>query len=170
MIDLVAVAKIVRARGLKGEAVADLLTDFPERFEGLVDVSAVLPTGERRDLKIEGYWFQKGRIVLKFEGVDSVEAAEKLRDAEICVAESDAVELGEGEFFDWELEGCTVETVDGERIGTVRELMRTSGAEILVVEDGEKDFLVPFAESICVEVDTEAKLIRVDPPEGLLEF
>ena len=63
-----------------------------------------------------------------------------------------------------------METVDGERIGTVRELMRTGGAEILVVENGEKEFLVPVAESICVEVDTEAKLIRVDPPEGLLEF
>jgi len=170
MVDLVTVAKIIRARGLKGEAVADLLTDFPERFEGLVDVSAVLPAGERRDLKIEGFWFQKGRIVLKFEGVDSIEAAEELRDAEICVEQSEAVELEEGEFFDWELEGCTVETVEGVRIGKVRELMRTGGTEILVVEDGEKEFLIPFAEAICVEVNTEAKLIRVDPPEGLLEF
>jgi 16S rRNA processing protein RimM len=170
MVDLVAVAKIVRARGLKGEAVADLLTDFPERFEGLVDVAAVLPTGERRDLKIEGFWFQNGRIVLKFEGVDSIEAAEELREAEICVEQSEAVELEEGEFFDWELEGCTVETVEGVRIGKVRELMRTGGTEILVVEDGEKEFLIPFAEAICVEVNTEAKLIRVDPPEGLLEF
>ncbi|HSU25251.1 MAG TPA: ribosome maturation factor RimM [Pyrinomonadaceae bacterium] len=170
MVDLVTVAKIIRARGLKGEAVAELLTDFPERFEGLVDVSAVLPAGERRDLKIEGFWFQKGRIVLKFEGVDSIEAAEELRDAEICVEQSEAVELEEGEFFDWELEGCTVETVEGVRIGKVRELMRTGGTEILVVEDGEKEFLIPFAEAICVEVNTEAKLIRVDPPEGLLEF
>jgi len=170
MVDLVTVAKIIRARGLKGEAVADLLTDFPERFEGLVDVSAVLPAGERRDLKIEGFWFQKGRIVLKFEGVDSIEVAEELRDAEICVEQSEAVELEEGEFFDWELEGCTVETVEGVRIGKVRELMRTGGTEILVVEDGEKEFLIPFAEAICVEVNTEAKLIRVDPPEGLLEF
>ena len=48
--------------------------------------------------------------------------------------------------------------------------MRTGGTEILVVVDGGKEYLIPFAESICTEVDIEGKLIRVDPPEGLLEF
>ena len=57
-----------------------------------------------------------------------------------------------------------------EQIGTVRELMRTGGTEILVVDGAEKDYLIPFAEAICVEVDIEEKLIRIDPPEGLLEF
>ena len=170
MTELVAVAKIVRPRGLRGEAVADVLTDFPDRFNGLENVTAVLPDGTRRELKIDDFWFQKGRIVLKFTGLDSSEGAEELRNAEICVPESEAVELEEGEFFDWELEGCAVETAEGERIGTVRDLMRTGGAEILVVENGEREFLIPFAESICTEVDTIAKLIKIEPPEGLLDF
>lgn len=170
MEELVVVARIVKTRGLRGEVVADVLTDFPERFEGLRDVTAVLSGGTRRELKIEDFRFQNDRLVLKFQGIDSVEAAEELRGTEICVAESEAVELEEGEFFDWELEGCTVETVEGERVGKVRELMRTGGTEILVVENGEREFLVPFAESICTEVDTEVKLIRIDPPEGLLDF
>lgn len=170
MDELVSVAMVVRARGLRGEVVAEVLTDFPERFEGLRDVQAVLPDGTRRELKIERFWFQKGRLVLKFEGVDTVDAAEGLRNAEICVPEAEAVELEEGEFFDWQLEGCEVETVEGERVGTVRELMRTGGAEILVVEGDGGEFLIPFAESICTDVDVEAKLIRIDPPEGLLEF
>lgn len=170
MEELVVVARIVKTRGLRGEVVADVLTDFPVRFEGLRDVTAVLSGGTRRELKIEDFRFQNDRLVLKFQGIDSVEAAEELRGTEICVAESEAVELEEGEFFDWELEGCTVETVEGERVGKVRELMRTGGTEILVVENGEREFLVPFAESICTEVDTEVKLIRIDPPEGLLDF
>lgn len=170
MDELVSVAMVVRVRGLRGEVVAEVLTDFPERFEGLLDVQAVLPDGTRRELKIERFWFQKGRLVLKFEGVDTVDAAEGLRNAEICVPEAEAVELEEGEFFDWQLEGCEVETVEGERVGTVRELMRTGGAEILVVEGDGGEFLIPFAESICTDVDVEAKLIRIDPPEGLLEF
>jgi 16S rRNA processing protein RimM len=171
MEDLIAVAKIVRPRGLRGELIADVLTDFPERFEGLESVTAVVPGGERRELKIETFWFQKGRIILKFEGYDSVESAVWLREAEICIAESETVELGEGEFFDWELAGCTVETPEGERIGTVRELMRTGGTENLVVDGGEgREFLIPFAEAICTDVDTEAKVIKIDPPEGLLDF
>lgn len=168
MDELVAIARIARPRGIRGEVVAEILTDCPERFEGLETVTAVIGEG-RRELKIENAWFQNERIVLKFEGIDSIEAAEELRDAEICVPDSDAVELEEGEFFDWQLEGCEVLTVGGERLGTVKELMRTGGTEILVIT-GDREYLVPFAESICTEVDVVNKRIVVDPPEGLLEF
>ena len=170
MEELVAVAKIVKTRGLRGEASANVLTDFPERFENLETVFAVRADGSREELKIENFWFQKGRIILKFAGVDSIEAAETLRGAEICVPETEAVELEEDEYFDWELKDCTVETVEGEQIGRVKEMMRTGGTEILVVEGAEKEYLIPFAETICTEVDVENKLIRVDTPEGLLEF
>ena len=168
MTDLISIARVVRPRGIRGELVAELLTDFPVRFEGLEAVTAVLGD-DRRELKIENAWFQNERIVLKFEGVDTIEAAEELRDSEICVDESDAVELDEGEFFDWQLEGCEAVTVGGEMLGTVKELMRTGGTEILVVE-GDREYLIPFAESICTEVDVENKRIVVDPPGGLLEF
>ena len=170
MEELIAIAKVAKTRGLRGEVVAELLTDFPERFDGLVDVTGTLPNGNRLDLKIERYFFQKGRIVLKFAGYDTIEIGEELRGVEISVHESDAVELDTGEFFDWQLEGCKVETIGGETIGTVRELLRTGGTEVLIVVGAEKEFLIPFAESICVEVDVEEKLIRIDPPEGLLEF
>jgi len=168
-LELVAVARIAKPRGIKGEAIADLLTDFPERFDGLETVTAVMPDESRRELTIERHWFQSGRIVLKFVGVDSIDEAETLRNAEICVSEDEAVDLEEGEFYDWELAGCSVETVAGDQIGTVRELMRTGGTELLVV-DGTKEFLIPFAEAICIEVDVEKKKIVIDPPDGLLEF
>ena len=108
--------------------------------------------------------------ILKFYGVDAIEAAERLRNAEICVLESQAVELGDDEFYDWQLEGCDVLTLDGMQIGKVRELMRTGGTELLVVQNDEKEILIPFAESVCPDVDIENKVIRIDPPEGLLEF
>jgi 16S rRNA processing protein RimM len=170
MEELVAVAKIVKSRGLRGELVADVLTDFPDRFQALETVVALFPDGKQRALKIENFWFQKDRIIFKFAGFDSIETAEALRGAEICVPESESVELDPGEFFDWELTDCEVETVEGEKIGRVKELMRTGGTEILVVEGAGKEYLIPFAETICTEVDIENKLIKVDAPEGLLEF
>ena len=170
MEDLVAIAKLVKPRGLRGEIVADVLTDFPERFENLKSVLLVRPNGETSEIEIEKFWFQKNRIILKFANFDSIEAAETLRGCEICVNETEAVELEADEFFDWELEGCAVETVEGERIGTVKELMRTGGTELLVVAGEAKEYLIPFAETICTEVDVENKLIRVDAPEGLLDF
>lgn len=168
--DLIAIAKITKTRGLRGEVVADVLTDFPERFDGLESVIALKPEGERLDLKIENFWFQKGRIVFKFEGFDSIETAETLRNAEICIPESERVELDENEYFDWELAGCEVETIENKKIGIVREVMRTGGTEVLVVQGTDKEHLIPFAATICAEVDIEKKLIRVDLPEGLLDF
>jgi 16S rRNA processing protein RimM len=168
--DLVAIAKIVKPRGLRGELAADVLTDFPERFDDLKRVFAICDEGAASELVIEKFWFQKDRIILKFAGFDSIERAETLRNCEICVPESEAVALEEDEFFDWELEDCAVETVEGEKIGAVSEVMRTGGTEILVVKNAEKEFLIPFAESICIEVDVENKLIKIDAPEGLLEF
>jgi 16S rRNA processing protein RimM len=170
MTDLVAIARIARPHGLKGEAVADVLTDFPERFEGLVDITAIIPDGTRRQLKIERARFQKDRVILQFEGIGRLEDIEPLRGADICISEEEAVELEEDEFFDWELEGCRVVTIDGTELGNVASVLRTGGTEVLVVKGTEKELLIPFAQSICVEVDIENGRITVDPPEGLLEF
>lgn len=171
--ELVAVARAAKTRGLRGELVADLLTDFPERFEELEELIAVAPDGKRTTLFLEDHWFQGGRIVLKFAGYDSIEAASALIGYEFAVPETERVELEEDEFYDWELIGCRVETVEGEELGLVSEVLRTGGdAEVLVVEkaDAKREHLIPLAETICVEIDIENKLIRVDPPEGLLEF
>ena len=170
-VELVTVARVARPRGVKGEVACDLLTDFPERFEGLGELIAVFPGGRRERLKLEGHWLHGGRVVLKLGGFDSPEASAALAGCELAVPESEAVELEEGEFYDWQLEGCRVVTVEGAEVGTVREVLHTGGeAPVLVIRDGdERENLVPLAESICVEIDVAAKLIRVDAPEGLLE-
>lgn len=169
MDDLVAIARVAKPRGLRGELSAVILTDFPKRFEDVGIVTAVLPDGTKETLTLGTHWFQTGRVILKFDGIDRIEDAERFRDADICVHESEAVELSDDEFFDWQLEGCMVETVGGDMIGEVTSLMRTGATEILVVK-GDKEFLIPFAESICIEVDVENRRIVIDPPEGLLEF
>ncbi len=169
--ELVAVALVVRTRGLRGEVIAQLLTDFPERFDGLEQLIAVSPGGGRETFKLERHWFQKGRVVLKFAGVDSIEEAEALVGRELAVPERERVPLEDDEFYDWELQGCEVRTVEGEQLGRVTEVMRTGGVEMLAVKDERgREYLIPLAEEICVEIDVERKRITVDAPEGLLEF
>jgi 16S rRNA processing protein RimM len=170
--DLVVVARAVRTRGLRGELVADLLTDFPERFEGLERLIMICADGRCAPLALEEHWFQRGRIVLKFAGYETPEAARSLVGCEFAVPESERVELPADEYYDWELIGCRVKTIEGEDLGRVREVMRTGGVDMLVVDNerGRREHLIPLAEVICVHVDVENKLIRVDAPEGLLEF
>lgn len=168
--DLVIVARAVRTRGLKGELVADILTDFPERFENISELTGVAPDGTRKQLELENFWFQNDRVILKFADHDSVESAKTLVGFDFGVPEAERVELGEGEYYDWELEGCSVETNSGLVVGRVREVMRTGGVELLVVDGEKQEVLIPLAETIVVEIDVEDKKIVVDPPEGLLEL
>ena len=168
--ELVIIARAVRTRGLKGEVVAELLTDFPDRFEDLEELILVSPRGERTIKRLEDYWFQNDRVVLKVAGYDDVDAAKQLVGFEIAVPEEDRVQLPADHYYDWELEGCTVNVGD-ESIGTVNALMRTGGAEILVVIDNSgKERLIPLADSIVVEIDAAGKTIVIDPPEGLLDL
>ena len=168
--ELVIIARAVKPRGLKGEVVAELLTDFPDRFEELEELILVSPGGERTTKRLEDYWFQNDRVVLKVAGYDDVDAAKELVGFEFAVLESERVPLPADHYYDWELEGCTVKAGD-ESIGTVNSVMRTGGAEILVVIDNSgKERLIPLADSIVVEVDAAGKTIVIDPPEGLLDL
>lgn len=167
----VVVARAVKTRGLKGEIVADLLTDFPERFDGLSTLITVAPDGQRESVELESHWFQKDRIVLKLKGYDSIEASSSLIGRDFAVPEDERVALEPGAFYEWELHGCRVETVAGESLGTVSGIMRTGGVEMLQIQnENQGDYLVPMAETIVVEIDLDKKRIVIDPPEGLLEL
>lgn len=168
--ELIVIARAVRTHGLKGEIVAELLTDFPERFEDLDELILVSPAKERSEVQLEDYWFQKDRVVLKLAGCDDIDQAKALVGYDFAVPESERVPLGEDEFYDWELEGCTVIAGDN-NIGQVRSVMRTGATEILVIGDADgKERMVPLAESIVVKIDPAGKTIVVDPPEGLLDL
>jgi 16S rRNA processing protein RimM len=169
--DLIIIARAVRTRGLKGELVADVLTDFPERFQDVSELTGVGSSGERKQLELESYWFQNERMVLKFTGYDTIEAAKALVGYEFGLPEAERVQLSRDEFYDWELEGCSVENRSGSIIGKVSEVLRTGGVELLVVEDeAGRDILIPMAQSIVVEIDISRKKILIDPPEGLLDL
>ena len=168
--DLVLIARAVKTHGLKGEVTAELLTDFPERFEDLNEVVLISPGGEQKGASIEEFWFQKDRVVLKLSGCDDLDAAKQLIGCEFAVPESDRVQLEEDEFYDWELEGCTVKVGD-ESIGQVSSVLKTGGTDVLVISDqAGKERLVPLAAPIVVKIDSDAKTIVVDPPEGLLDL
>lgn len=168
---LIIVARAVRTRGLKGEIVAEVLTDFPDRFERVSILQGVGPGGDRKQFELQDHWFQKDRVILKFAGYDRIEDADALVGYEFGLPEGERVQLSEDEFYDWELEGCSVQIAQGAAIGNVREVMRTGGVELLVVEDdARREHLIPMAHEIVVQVDITHKKILIDPPEGLLDL
>jgi 16S rRNA processing protein RimM len=169
----VAVARIARPQGRHGEVAAEILTDFPERFARLRKAILALPGEPGEAAEVEDAWPHKGRIILKFAGVDSISEAERLRGMNVLIPRADRAVLAEGQYFVSELEGCRVLVErDGttSELGQVTGLQPTGGVDLLRVETPRGEILVPLAQAICKRIDTESKVIIIDPPDELLEL
>ena len=182
-------AVLLRPQGRKGEVLAELLTDFPERFDHDARVFLARPgfagsEHEARAMTVLGHWLpvgrNHGRVVLSFAGVESISAAEELAGLEVLVPESERVELEEDAEYVSDLVGCAVFDGD-ERVGEVTGVefaMTPDGARrlaeaapLLTVETAEGDeVLIPYVKTFLVALDPERKRIEMTLPEGLVEL
>jgi 16S rRNA processing protein RimM len=178
--DLVLVGRIARTHGLRGHVVVDPETDFPEeRFAPGAEVLRQSPRAASASaLRIASARFHKGRAIVAFEGIESIDAAEALGRVELWIRAASRTALPDGEFYHDALIGCRVETTSGETVGIVRRIEGTRSAPLLVVtgETGETgqgtragEVLIPFAEAICPVIDPAARRIVIDPPDGLID-
>ena len=169
--DDVVIARIVKARGIKGEVACDVETDFPERFDSLDQVTVRMGGGKRLNLAVERHWFHNGRVILKFEGHDTMTAAQELVGGLLVIPASERMPLEHGEYYEYEIVGSEVVCPEGRCLGRVTGLLRTGGTDLLVVEGEQKrEHLIPFADDICIDVDLTGKRIVVRPPDGLLDL
>lgn len=169
--DMVAIGRVARAQGRKGEVAVNSLTDFPERFRKLVRVFTE-DDGNTRVLSVEWVREQGGRPIVKFEGVSGIGEAEKLSGRELRILESELEPLPQGSHYLFRVRGCTVWDRRRGYVGVVEDVMSTGGTDLLVVRnpvgDGRNELLIPFCEEICNVVDTQGHRVDVDLPEGLV--
>ncbi len=175
MEEWVTIARIQRARGRSGEVSAVPLSSRPERFSTLQEVVLCGDAGplfEGRPVGVEQVWHHGQRVIFKFRGVDSIPDAERLRGAEIRIPLGQRPAPPEGEYYHSDLVGCeVVERATGQVLGVVENWRDYGGAGLLEVNRpaGGGELLIPFASSICVEIDPRARRIVVELPEGLKE-
>jgi 16S rRNA processing protein RimM len=170
--DMVVVGRVARTHGLAGQVIVNPETDFiEERFA----VGATLVTrgaaGEGEEtLTVSSFRVQGGRPVVGFDGVGSIEEAERLAGRELRVPEDSLQPLEPGSFYHHQLIGCAVELTDGTVIGIVERVEGGIGGSRLVIAGRTGEILVPLATAICVDIDVGARRIRIDPPDGLVEL
>ena len=172
-----AIARVVRPRGRRGEVVADVLTDFPERFAAIKQAFLEDPETGPQPVEIAETWWHEGRLILRFAGVQSINQAERLRGRLLLIPQRERVALGENQYYVWQLIGCAV-FCRGSRqpFGEVTGVEPTGGVELLRVRpsgserERSDELLIPFAQQICPEIDVDARRIVIDPPEGLLDL
>ena len=193
----IVLARILRPQGRSGEVLADLFTDFPDRFDsqprvrlaplGFCDspaAAALEPTPPLQIAEVASFWLpvgrNAGRIVLRFAGFDSIEQAEQLAGVEVLVPLAERTPLADGAAYISDLVGCTV--YDRDRpLGTVssidfpttpdgaRRLDAAAPLLVLATPTGDQ-ILIPFARAFLIALDPAAKSIRMALPEGLAEL
>jgi len=189
----VAVARILRARGNKGEVAAELLTDFPERLPAIKEMFLRAESGARRAVVLREFWVDRnhpGKAVFHFEGIDSIDDAEKLRGLEVQIPFEQRAEVPSGSFFVTDLIGCSVFEIAATAspmssspcslaeaprlLGKVRDVYFPGegrpGTPLLAVDTSRGEVLVPLAEDICTMIEITARRIEVKLPEGLRDL
>lgn len=165
----VVVGRIGRPHGIRGEVSVEVRTDDPE---GRLAPGTTVRTDPvaAGPLTITSGRVHSGRLLLSFEGYGDRSAAERLRGVSL-VADVDPAERPEDpeEFYDHQLAGLAVRTVEGEDVGTLQEVLHLPGQDVLAVRTPAGDeVLVPFVHEIVPTVDLDAGHVLVDPPPGLL--
>lgn len=155
------VGRLGRAVGLRGEIEVAVLSDAPDRF---AVGSRLLLSESERVVTIRSSRKQNARTIIAFDDVDDRTGAEMLGGAALYIEGSAARSLDEGEFWDHDLLGCTVVTVDGEQVGTVTDVLHQPTGELLVVGK----HLIPLVSDVVREVVPRER-ITVDPIPGLLD-
>jgi 16S rRNA processing protein RimM len=170
-LERVVIAEILRPRGNRGEVLAKSQTDVPGRLENLKRAVARLADGSDVPVEIAAAWAHKGDWVLKFVGIDSIDAAERFRRAELWVSLPNRGTLPEGEFFQTDLVGCTVtDAATGRCLGAVAGWQQYGGPPLMEVSVDGREVLIPFVGDICRHIDLAARTITVELPEGLLDL
>jgi 16S rRNA processing protein RimM len=164
--DLVLVGRVVKPQGRRGEILVEPLSDRPDRLPSLRRAFVPGPEGTAREVLVTSGWPHKSRFVLKLEGVDTIDDAERLRGCGLGIAAEDLAPLPEGSYYHHQLTGLRVEDTAGAGIGRVEAVMDTgAGARVLIVRGEEGETLVPFASDFVKSVDLEGARIVIDRPE-----
>jgi 16S rRNA processing protein RimM len=168
------VGRIAKAHGITGELVVEIRTDDPEgRFTAGQRLRLRKPrSGTDREVLITSVRPHGGRLLIRLDGVSDRDGADALRGELFIVDSAELPPIDDpDEFYDHQLEGLAVRTVDGMAVGTVSEVLHTPGGELLSVRgESGPEVLVPFVSEIVTSVSVDAGVIEIDPPEGLLDL
>jgi 16S rRNA processing protein RimM len=159
----VAVGRILGPWGLRGDLRVEPLTDFPERFEPGCSLYV-----EGVAYVIERCRWHKGKVHIKLSGIDSVAAAEALRQRFLEVPEKDLKPLSEGEYYQFQILGLEVRTTEGEPLGKVTQILSTGSNDVFVVRGEGGELLIPALDDVIKAIDLDEGRMEVELVEGLL--
>lgn len=167
MLEYLSIGQIVNIHGFKGEVKVYPLTDDINRFKKLKEVYVEENT-QLMKYEVEGIKLLSSTVAMKLKGIDTEEAANKLRNFYIKVDRESAVKLPKDSFFICDLIDSAVYDEKGLLLGTLADVLQTGSNDVYVVKTTDKDILIPALKEVVKEIDIRDKKIVVELPEGLI--
>jgi 16S rRNA processing protein RimM len=162
--DWIPVGRVTRTHGLKGE-----LKFFPADQDDLVVQNDQRIRLGEATFKIKSVRGAKSPFIVKFEGIDSIEAAQILSGQEVLVAKEDFESLPDGEYYRFEIEGLKAFDDTGKYYGVIEDVIATGSNDVYVVREDGKEWLVPMIDSVVQIIDLEQGKLIFHCVEGLFE-
>jgi 16S rRNA processing protein RimM len=163
--DLVVVGEVTRAHGVHGAVRVIPLTDFPDHLLTLARV-VVVHGRTGRPAQVESAEAMGRHVIMKLQGVDTLEAAEALRGATLRIPPAEVRPLPPGQFYIFQIVGLRVRTPEGHALGEVVDVLRTGSNDVYVVRPpAGEDILLPATDDVVRAIDVAAGEMVVRPPE-----
>lgn len=168
MSDYLAVGKVVNTHGIKGELKVIPITSDLSRFDYLLFVT-VNWEGKPKEFRVTASRLHKDFVLMKLNGIDTIEEAEKFKGQELLVARKNARPLEEDEYFICDIIG--VEVYEDDRLlGILTDVLETGSNDVYVIKNSDqKELLLPALKWVVEKVDIEGKRMQVRIPEGLID-
>ena len=166
--EYIEIGQIVNTNGLKGVVKVNPFTDDISKFEELKYIYIQLKS-ELKKVKIEQVRYNKNQVLLKLEGIDSIEEAEKYRNFYLKIEKKSQEELGEDTYYIVDLIGINVYSENDEYLGTIEDVFPTGSNDVYVVKDNlGKQILVPAISEVVKEVELKNKKMVIKIIPGLI--
>jgi len=159
------IGEVLSPSGTKGHFRVRVITDFPERF----DLGSKIYIN-RQPFTIEYSTLQKGNFIIKVNGIDNTEDANKLQGQQIEIDNSRLKPLANGQYYHFQLIGLEVFTDNGESVGRLKQVLATPCNDVYIVEGEEGEVLIPAVEDVIKLVDIKNGRIVIEAIDGLLEL
>ena len=164
-LEFITIGRILTPQGVKGKLKVKIETDFPQRFTPGSKVYI-----NRQPMTIDSAEWHRGKLVIKFNTIDSIEDAQELWGKAIEIHRSQVHPLPEGQYYHFQLIGLEVWTTEGELLGNITEILTTESNDNYVVRSTKGEILIPAIEDVVKSIDLDKGRVIIESIAGLLSL
>jgi 16S rRNA processing protein RimM len=161
--EFITIGEVIAAWGTEGKVKVAVATDFPQRFASSATVYI-----NRLPVRIDSVEWRKGKAIIKFDTIDSIERAQQLQGQHVEIHRSQVYPLPEGQYYHFQLIGLEVWTTQGELVGRITEVLTGKSNDSYVVRGAKGEVLIPAIDDVIKSIDLDRGRITIEAIEGLL--